>query len=74
MNRNGFKESSDVRDRLVRKHEIFTRYFEKRNSRFYNTYDYNVSLPVSDSSLKGKIRVCWWQGVENVPHDCPPMC
>lgn len=67
MNRNGFKEPLAVRKRLVHKHDILMKYFEKRYGDFYGNYDFNAPMPASDPTLEGKIWVCWWQGLDNAP-------
>lgn len=67
MNHNGYKEPPAVRKRLVRKHEIVMKYFEKRYGQFCDQYDYDAPMPPSDPALEGKIWVCWWQGLENAP-------
>lgn len=67
MNRNGFKEQPSVRKRLIHKHEILMKYFEKRYGDFYGKYDFNAPMPVSDPALENKIWVCWWQGLDNAP-------
>lgn len=67
MNRNGFKEPPSVRNRLIHKHEILMKYFEKRYGSFYRNYDFNAPMPASDPALEGKIWVCWWQGLDHAP-------
>ena len=67
MNRNGFKESPAVRNRLVRKHEILVKYFEKRYGRFAEEYDFHAPLPAIDPAFEGKIWMCWWQGLDQAP-------
>lgn len=67
MSRNGFKEPTAVKERLLRKHETVLEYLESRFGDYYAAYDYGAPLPPSDPSLERKIWMCWWQGEENAP-------
>lgn len=67
MNRNGYKETPVIKKRLIKKHEIMLKYFEKQFHEFYETYDYNRPLSVDDSDMHDRIWICWWQGEENAP-------
>lgn len=67
MNHNGFAEPPAVRDRLIRKHEIMLKYFERRYGEFYRNYDYAAPMDSVDPAMEGRIWICWWQGLENAP-------
>lgn len=67
MNHNGFMEPPAVRDRLIRKHEIMLKYFERRYGDFYRNYDYDKPMAPVDPDMEGRIWICWWQGLENAP-------
>lgn len=67
MNRNGFLEPPTVRKRLVKKHEVMLKFFEKKFSNFLNEYNYDRPLNEDDENLQDKIWICWWQGVEAAP-------
>lgn len=67
LSRNGFKETSRVERRLLRKHSTVLAYLELKLGKFLATYDYTRVLSVSDPALEDKIWVCWWQGPENAP-------
>lgn len=66
MNRNGFKESDRVRQRLMKKHEIMLDFLERRFGSFWDNYVV-MDAPESDQKLRDKIWVCWWQGLDNAP-------
>ncbi|MDO4596042.1 MAG: capsular polysaccharide synthesis protein [Coriobacteriaceae bacterium] len=67
MNRNEYRESTEVTKRLMRKHESVVSYLESRFGSFYREYDFERPLePVADDR-KNKIWMCWWQGEENAP-------
>lgn len=67
MNYNGFQESEAVKNRLLKKHEIMIKYFEKSFKDFIEKYDYDRPLPNSDPELENCIWLCWWQGLEQAP-------
>ena len=67
MNHNGFAEPPAVRDRLIRKHEIMLKYFERRYGDFYRNYDYSATVAPVSPDMEGRIWICWWQGLENAP-------
>lgn len=67
MNHNGFAEPPAVRDRLIRKHEIMLKYFERRYGEFYRSYDYAAPMDPVDPNMGGRVWICWWQGLENAP-------
>lgn len=67
MNHNGFAEPPAVRDRLIRKHEIMLKYFERRYGEFYRSYDYAAPMAPVDPNMEGRVWICWWQGLENAP-------
>lgn len=67
MNHNGFAEPPAVRKRLIRKHEILLKYFERLYGDYYRDYAYNMPVVPVDSKMKDRIWVCWWQGLENAP-------
>mgnify|MGYP004591852683 FL=1 len=67
MNHNGFAEPPAVRDRLIRKHEIMLKYFERRYGEFYRSYDYAAPMDPVDPNMEGRVWICWWQGLENAP-------
>ena len=67
MNRNGYKEPPNVKKRLIKKHEVMLEYFEKKFADFFEEYDYEQVLPDVDPELRGRVWVCWWQGIDNAP-------
>lgn len=67
MNRNGFKESPSVKKRLMKKYEVMLEYIEKIFADFLKEYDYEQVLPDSEPELRGRVWVCWWQGIDNAP-------
>lgn len=67
MNRNGFKEKSSYRKRLIKKHEIMMGYFEKTFSEYLASYDFDRPIPEGNSEYSQNIWICWWQGLENAP-------
>lgn len=67
MNRNGFKEPENVRNRLLRKHKIMLDFLEDRFKEYWNNYQRPVDMPDCDPKLRNKIWVCWWQGIDNAP-------
>lgn len=67
MNRNGYRETAKIKNRLIRKHDTILKYLEKDYSNFIKNYDFeNVKLENSDL-YRDKVWVCWWQGIENAP-------
>lgn len=67
MNRNGFKEPSTVKKRLMKKHEVMLECIEKMFSNFLKEYDYDKLLPESELELRDRVWICWWQGEDNSP-------
>ena len=67
MARNGENESPAARKRLINKHEVMNTYFEKTFRDFTEAYDYDRPLSDCDPSMKNRIWICWWQGIENAP-------
>ena len=67
MNRNGYKEPPNVKKRLMKKHEVMLQYFEKMFADFFEEYDYEQVLPDVEPELRGRVWVCWWQGIDNAP-------
>lgn len=67
MNRNGFKETYNVKKRLMKKHEIMLKYIEEIFSDFLNEYDYDKVIPDTDTKLRGRLWICWWQGMDDAP-------
>lgn len=66
MNRNGYKESLKVKNRLLKKHEIMIKYYEKTFSKFLT--DYRIEEKIEEAQDMSKnIWICWWQGKENAP-------
>lgn len=67
MNRNGFKESESVKNRLMKKHQIMLDFLENRYRDYWKEYHCPTVLPECDEKLRNKIWICWWQGLENAP-------
>ena len=67
MNRNGFKEPENVKNRLLYKHQIMLNFLEKKFSSYWNNYQYLNTMPECDEKMRNKIWVCWWQGLDNAP-------
>lgn len=67
MNRNGFKEPESVKNRLMEKHKIMLDFLEDKYKDYWATYKFTKNLPESDESLRNKIWICWWQGLDNAP-------
>lgn len=68
MNRNGYKETDKIKERLIKKHSTMLNYIEKEYKVFLEKYDFeNVSLEVRKEEYLNKVWICWWQGVENAP-------
>ena len=65
--RNGLKETSAVKKRLLKKHEVMLKYFDKTFSEFTNSYDYNRPLAEDDERYRDRIWICWWQGWDQAP-------
>ena len=65
--RNGYKETSAVKSRLLKKHEVMLKYFEKTFSDFTDSYDYDRPLADDDVKNRNHIWICWWQGWEQAP-------
>lgn len=67
MCRDGYREGPKRTAVLLRKHEVMLSYFEKMFKDFIDSYDHQAPLPEDDPSMRGKIWVCWWQGLDNAP-------
>lgn len=67
MNRNGYQEPENVKRRLMKKHEIMLRYFEKKYEQFLREYDFNQVQPITECTYRDRIWVCWWQGLDYAP-------
>lgn len=67
MNRNGYREPSAVRARLMRKHEAVMTYLEKLLGDYAESYDYGRVLPAVPDGMGNKIWMCWWQGLNQAP-------
>lgn len=67
MNRNGYREPSAVRARLMRKHEAVMTYLEKLLGDYAESYDYGRALPAVPDGMGNKIWMCWWQGLDQAP-------
>lgn len=65
--RNGYKETSAVKRRLLKKHEVMLKYFDKTFADFTDSYDYNRPLAEDDERNRNRIWICWWQGLEQAP-------
>lgn len=67
MNRRNYRETPAATRRLLKKHAVMRRYFEKTYETFIYTYNFEKLLPQSDPHLQNRIWVCWWQGLEQAP-------
>ncbi len=67
MNRNGFKESINVKNRLMKKYKIMLDFLEKKYKDFWPAYKLSKEMPECKEQLRNKIWICWWQGIENAP-------
>lgn len=67
MCRDGFREDEARRACLLRKHEVMLRYYFERYAGYFAQYDFDAPLPEADPSMRAKIWVCWWQGLDNAP-------
>ena len=65
--RNGYKETNAVKKRLLKKHDIMMKYYEKTFAEFANSYDYYRPLAEDEERNRNHIWICWWQGLENAP-------
>ena len=65
--RNGYKETSAAKRRILKKHEVMLKYFEKTFADFTDSYDYDRPLAEDDEAKRGHIWVCWWQGWDQAP-------
>lgn len=65
MNRNGFKEPECVKNRLMKKHQIMLDFLEDKFSDFWKSYAFSQELPDGREQYRGKIWLCWWQGLDN---------
>ncbi len=66
MNRNGFKEPESVKRRLMKKHQIMLDFLENQFHDFWESYQI-PEMPEAKEQWKGKIWICWWQGLDNAP-------
>jgi hypothetical protein len=67
MCRDGYREPPVRYKALVRKHEVMLRYYHERYREFFDSYDFSAPIPKSDDTLRGKVWVCWWQGLDYAP-------
>lgn len=67
LSHNGFKESESMKKRLLRKHQVILGYLEHEFCDYWRNYQVNKNPIDTDSNLRNKIWVCWWQGLENAP-------
>lgn len=67
MNRNGFKESKNVKNRLIKKHQIMLEFLEDKFREYWMNYHRPEILPNCDGQYCNKIWVCWWQGLDSAP-------
>lgn len=67
LNRNGFKESENVKKRLLKKHQIMLDILEDKFKNYWSSYKCIKDLPDCDVNLRNKIWICWWQGLDNAP-------
>ncbi len=67
MNHNGYNEWPAARRRLIHKHDIMLKYYEKTFGEFLKTYNYDRVLEMPEQDCSDCIWVCWWQGLENAP-------
>lgn len=67
MNRNGFREPENVRNRLLRKHKIMLDFLEDKFKGYWESYQRPTDMPDCDPKLRNKIWICWWQGIDNAP-------
>lgn len=68
MNRNGYKETIRMKERLLKKHQIMLNYFEKEYKDYWNHYQCSEKSSIDcNPNLRNKIWICWWQGLENAP-------
>lgn len=65
--RNGNKETPAVKRRLLKKHEVMLKYFDRTFADFTSSYDYNRPLAEDDEKNRNHIWICWWQGWEQAP-------
>ncbi|MGN0804709.1 MAG: capsular polysaccharide synthesis protein [Candidatus Coproplasma sp.] len=67
MVRNGYRESSSAKKRLVKKHNTMMEYFEKTFSEYLSSYDFDRPILEGNPDYSHNIWICWWQGLENAP-------
>ena len=68
MNHNGYYENESRKRRLLRKHDIMIRYYEKTFGEFLENYVYNHGNDeLTRSEYEDCIWICWWQGLDNAP-------
>lgn len=64
--RNGYIETPSMKRHFLAKHSTMIDYFETRYKDWWNEYKV-PQLPDIPEYLRGKVWVCWWQGIENAP-------
>ena len=67
MNRNGYRESRTVRDRLMRKHASVLKYLESLLGDYMDSYDFHAPLSAVSEGMDSKLWMCWWQGLDHAP-------
>ena len=67
MNRNGYKESEAVKNRLMKKHQIMIDFLEDKFKDYWKNYQVQELMPDCDEKLRNNIWICWWQGIDNAP-------
>ena len=67
MNRNGYQEPENVKKRLMKKHEVMLRLFERKFEPFLKECDFNPVQPAEEPIYRDRIWVCWWQGLDTAP-------
>lgn len=64
--RNGYVETPTMKRHFLAKHQTMIDYFERRYSAWWKQYSL-PQLPDAPENLRGKVWMCWWQGLENAP-------
>lgn len=67
MNRQGYYESPGATRRLLKKHAVMRRYFDKTYGDFLASYPFPDVIPDRDNGLGEGIWMCWWQGLDQAP-------
>lgn len=67
MNRNGYKESKQMKKHLLEKHNIMIDYYEKTFDNFIKNYKVVKNIENNKEDYSKCIWICWWQGLDNAP-------